>query len=184
MSFPYRYAPGVEVSGTVMSAIFNHYRRDEVLESLQKHHLDYFDADQWYPVDQFLRLLNEWSHMPSFMTNLISVGMAMIYHLDVPDEIERLDPVAKLCLLGDLHTTAHRHGDAGHYAVEQVANRVIRYTENMVWPDDMIYGYIYGAAQHFLGQGIHFTLRYLDGHQHQNDGGDSTLLELAWEEEP
>ena len=70
MPYPYRYDHNVEVSGAAMSAVFNHYRREEVIESLEEHHLDYFEADAWYPVDQFIELLEEWIQLPTTTTNL------------------------------------------------------------------------------------------------------------------
>jgi len=181
MVYPYRYAPGAEVSGAVMSAIFNHYRRDEVINSLRKHHLDYFEPDQWYLVDQFINLLAECSQQPSFSSNLISVGMPMIYHIEPADEIFSLSSLEKLLMLGDLHMSQHRNGDAGGYTVTQLADQAIRYTENTVWPDDMIYGYLYGAAKRFLEPGTHFILRYADQHDRQEMGGQSTTLDLTWE---
>lgn len=181
MTYPYRFAPGVEVSGAIMSAIFNHYRRDDVLASLQAHGLDYFDPDQWYAVDQFINLLAEWSHMPAFSTNLVSVGMAMIYHIDLPDAIERLSDFDKMLKLGDLHIAQHRNGDVGSYTVKAVSPRMISYRQNTVWPDDLIYGYIYGAAQRYIGHTSFFTLRYAENHQRQDMGGKSTILELTLE---
>ncbi len=181
MAYPYRHAPGTEVSGAVMSAIFNHYQRDDVIESLQKHGLDYFEADQWYPVDQFINLLAEWSESPAFSTNLVSIGMAMTYHIELPDEIEALSGLEKLMLLGDMHMGQHRSGDAGCYRVERIGESAIRYTENTVWPDDMIYGYIYGAARRYLDRGVHFSVRYVKDAERQDTGGGSTTFDLIWE---
>lgn len=180
MSYPYRYAPGAEVSGAIMSAVFNHYTRNDVIESLERHGLDYFDAENWYPVEQFISLLEEWSEMPAFTTNFVSVGMAMIYHIDLPDDFDKKNPVDKLFLIGELHLSHHR-GEAGTYVVKQTGPSTIQFKENTVWPDDLIYGYIYGAAQRFLPQYVHFTLRYAAGHQHQENGGETTLFELTWE---
>lgn len=179
--YPYRYAPGTEVSGAVMSALFNHYQRDDVIESLRKHGLDYFEADQWYPVNQFIDLLAEWAESPAFSTNLVSVGMAMTYHIELPDEIEVLSGVEKLLLLGDMHMSQHRNGDAGCYKVERRNDHTIRYQENTVWPDDMIYGYIYGAAKRYLDHGVHFSVRYVNDAERQELGGNSTSFDLIWE---
>lgn len=178
MNYPYRYANQAQVSGALMSALFNHYRRDEVLDSLQAHGLDYFDADKWYPVDQFINLLSEWAQQSSFSTNAVSIGMAMIYHIELPDELENLPTQDKLLRLGDFFMAQHNGTDLGHFTADQLDDRTIRYTENTVWPDDIIYGYIYGAAQRYLGQGTHFTLAYADLKQRMDAGSDKTLFEL------
>ncbi|MBK8022785.1 MAG: hypothetical protein IPK19_15460 [Chloroflexi bacterium] len=179
--YPYRYAPNAEVSGVAMSAIFNHARREEVLDSLQRFGLEYLEPDQWYPVDQFINMFAEWFQSPAVSTNLISVGMAMIYHMELPEIAEKESSIDKLLLLGDLHSLYHRNGDVGGYSVEMVSPNTIRFTENIIWPDDMIYGYLYGAAQHFFGRGVHFVLRYADDHVRQEMGGETTVFELTWE---
>ena len=60
MAYPYRYAPDGEVLGAGISAIFNHRRRNEVLDSLVYHGADYLDPETWYPVDKFINIFTEW----------------------------------------------------------------------------------------------------------------------------
>lgn len=180
MNYPYRYSLGATVSGAIMSAIFNHYRREDVIDSLRAHNLDSFDAEGWYPVDQFIDLLAEWAREGAAMTNYVSVGMAMIYHLDLPDEIEDLSSIEKLRRLGEFFMARHSGPGTGQFTAK-AHETTITYTESTVWPDDIIYGYIYGAAQRYLGRGTHFVLRYAEGHQRQEMGGASTVLHLDWE---
>ncbi len=179
MAYPYRYAPDGEVLGAGISAIFNHRRRNEVLDSLVYHGADYLDPETWYPVDKFINIFTEWQTMPDTSTNIISVGMAMIYHLEWPGDTDRLDLTGRLAALGDLHSMYHR-GDVGGYATRVESLNHIVYTENTIWPDDMIYGFIYGAAQHFLPDGTRFTLMYDPQAPRQDQGGHSTILHLKW----
>ncbi len=181
MDYPYRFAPSAEVMGAVMSAVFNHYQRSDVLESLQKHGLDYFEADQWYPVDTFVNLLAEWWHIPEFFTTFVSVGIAMAYHIELPDEAEALGVPEKLMLMGDLHMQQHRGQGVGGYQVKRLSANSIRYTENTLWPDDMIYGYLYGAAQRYLDKSMRFTLQIVNNTTRQDMGGSETILDLSWE---
>ncbi len=178
MIYPYRYAPHAQVLGAGMSAIFNHYRREAVLASLKTHGLDYLEPDEWYEVDKFIEVFAEWHHLPAFTTNYVSVGMALIYHMEALDELDAVDPLQKLLLLGDLHVAQHRAGEVGRYKVTQLTERHIVYEENMVWPDDLIYGYIYGATQHILRDQTSFVVTYDEKHQRQEYGGQSTLIHL------
>lgn len=181
MSYPYRYAPGAEIYGAAATAIFNHFRRESVLESLQRYNMDELEEDQWYPVDQILNVLADWFQQPSTTANLVSVGMALTYHLEMTPDQEKLDTLSKLLLLGDLHMAQHRGQGAGSYQAEQVGPTHIVYSQDMVWPDDMIYGYIYGAARRFLPEGTHFVLRYDPDEPRQDEGGSRTILHLTWE---
>lgn len=180
MSYPYRYAPNAEVHAAAIIPIYNHYRRAEVLESVREHHLEDLEEDHWYPVDELIELFTEWFEMESSMSNLVSVGMALIYHMEFPPELEDLDTIDKLLALGELHMLHHRNGAVGSYQAELVSPNHIVYTENTIWPDDMIYGYLYGAAQRMLPNGVHFILRYDDSIVRQQDGGATTVFHLTW----
>ena len=72
-----------------------------------------------------------------------------------------LGPIEKMKKLGELHMMHHRNGDAGEYTVKIVDDKHMTFIENTLWPDDMIYGYIYGAAQRFLRQRRHRLYRLL-----------------------
>jgi len=179
--YPYRYAPGAEVTGAVMTAIFNHYRREAVISSVKAHHMDDLDPEGWYAVDEFIHLLKDWMRHPNSMTNLVSVGMAIIYHIEESGEPYGPEPLDNLLRLGDLHLAHHRYGEVGAYTVTQVGEKHIQFLEDMVWPDDMIYGYLYGAAQRYLERGTYLTLSYDPKHKRQEFGGDSTIFHLIWE---
>ncbi|NDJ52064.1 MAG: hypothetical protein GYB68_03145, partial [Chloroflexi bacterium] len=57
----------------------------------------------------------------------------------------------------------------------------IRYTEDTVYPDHMIYGYIYGIARRFLGRDHSFTVKYDPELRRQDAGGSATVIHLEWE---
>ncbi len=179
MSYPYRYAPGCDVLGAGISAIFNHRRRNEVLDSLSYHKADDLDPNTWYPVDKFIDIFAEWIEMPGGNDNVVSVGMAMIYHLELPPAMERLKSVDKLLALGDLHLSHHR-GDIGRYQIQLDGQRHIVITENTIWPDGMIYGFVYGAAQHFFPERTPFTLSFDTQQPRQDEGGEFSTLHLTW----
>ncbi|NDJ55219.1 MAG: hypothetical protein GYB68_19275, partial [Chloroflexi bacterium] len=153
MPYPYRYAPHAEVLGAAASATVNHLRRAEVLPSLEKHGLLDIQAEEWYPVDKFVHVFEEWyaSHT-SVMADLVSVGMAIIDNMVLPPNLDALATIDKLMLIGQLHDMQHRGGDPGGYKIELLDDYHIRYTEDTVYPDHMIYGYIYGIARRFLGR--------------------------------
>lgn len=180
MSYPYRYASSAEVHGAAIIPVYNHLRRDEVLESVRGHHLEDIAEDGWYPIDEIIDLFVDWFQMESAMTNMVSVGLALIYHMEMPPAMEDLDTIDKLLALGELHMLYHRNGDVGSYQVEWVGENHIVYTEDTIWPDDLIYGYIYGAAQRFLPKDVHFILRYDDTVVRQEMGGDYTVFHLTW----
>lgn len=181
MPYPYRYAPNAEIRGAAAIAIFNNFRRDSVIESLEVHGLTDLDPEQWYPVDRFIDVFKQWSGDADFSANLVSIGMAIIYHLELPTEIESLPDEEKLLHLGRLFEAQHRNGNVGQCSSDQIGPQHIRYSESSIWPDDMIYGYIYGSARRYLPRGVHFTVSYDETEPTQNLGGDRTVIHLTWE---
>lgn len=183
MSYPYRYAPGAEVLGQAASAIFNHMLGDEVMDSLRKHGVDQLKPDEWYPVDKFIEVFADWFRNPENTSNqLVSVGMAIIDNAMLPPEMESAPLVQKLMLLGALHDINHRGtGDPGRYIIEQVGEKHLKYTTNTPYPDDMIYGYIYGVAKRFLPRGTRFTVSYDPDIPRQHEGGTHTVFHLKWD---
>ncbi len=183
MPYPYRYAPGAEVLGQAASAIFNHMLGDEVMDSLRKHGVDQLKPDEWYPVDKFIEVFADWFKNPENTSNqLVSVGMAIIHNAVLPPEMESAPLIDKLILLGKLHDINHRgSGDPGRYVIEQLGEKHLKYTTNTPYPDDMIYGYIYGVAKRFLPRGTHFTVSYDPDVPRQHEGGTHTVFHLRWD---
>lgn len=179
MAYPYRKEPDLEITGAAMTALYNNFQQTEVLEAAGVQQPGELDPDAYYSADEFTDLLAGWLATPGAVTNLVSIGMAMIYHMEMPDEMLDAAPEEKLLMLGELHMQHHRGAGAGGYAAEMVEDKHIVYRQNTVWPDDMIYGYIYGAAQRFLTR--RFVLRYGDEEKRQELGGDTTVLHLTWE---
>jgi hypothetical protein len=108
--------------------------------------------------------------------------MAIIDNAVLPPEMETAPLVQKLMLLSALHDINHRGtGDPGRYIVEQVGEKHLKYTTNTPYPDDMIYGYIYGVAKRFLPRGTHFTVTYDPEVPRQHEGGTHTIFHLKWD---
>lgn len=180
MNYPYRHTNGAEVLGQSASAIFNNMRREEVLESLEKHGVANLKPDEWYPVDKFVDAMADWYNNPNTTINLVSVGMAIIENAPMPSEVADMSPLEQLSLISMIHDQSHRNGDAGKYVMVQVSDNHVKITSNTPYPDDMIYGYIYGICRRFLApKGYRFMLRY-DDVITQHDGHDCTVFHVTW----
>lgn len=182
MAYPYRYAPDAEVLGAAASALINHMNRDAVEASLKAHGLDDLKLDEWYPVDKIINLFKDWmDNDPSGVSsNLVSVGLAIIENMVLPPEMEAVSQRDKLLMVGTLHELQHRGGDPGGYEIIEVGPQHIQYNTNTVYPDDMIYGYVYGIARRYLDKGTRFTVRYDPDAPRQDKGGEQTILHLTW----
>lgn len=155
-----RYTNGADVLGQSANAIFNHMRKDDVIESLTKHGLSELQAEEWYPVDGFVDVMAEWYQNPNTTDNLVSVGMAIIDNALLPAEVDDMSPLEQLSLISMIHDQSHRNGDVGQHIINQVADNHIQITSNTPYPDDMIYGYIYGICKRYLQpKGYRFVVK-------------------------
>ena len=121
------------------------------------------------------------------MLNMVSVGIAVIEHAPLPPEADDFPLLKQLSLVKSINQRSYRSTDggdtdaAGHFEVEQLGDRHIKYIGNSIWPDDLMYGYVYGLARRFLGEENSFVLKYDEDIPRQSEGGDRTVMHLTWE---
>jgi len=182
MSYPYRYAPDCKVIGAAASALVNHMNRDAVIDSLETHGLVEIEPEAWYPADKFVNVFKDWieSDPSGVSSNLVSVGLAIIENMVLPPDMETMSQREKLLMVGTLHELQHSGGDPGGYEIFEVGPQHIQYNTNTIYPDDMIYGYIYGIARRYLDSGTRFTVRYDPDVPRQEKGGTQTIIHLTW----
>jgi hypothetical protein len=182
MSYPYRYAPDAELIGAAASSLLYSLRRDDMMPLLKKHNLDDIQDGQWYPVNRFVNLFKEMIERSEgdIVSNLVSIGVIAIDRIIVPPGVGDLPYDQILMMVGQLYAMQHRNGDAGTYQIERVGEKHIKYACNSVYPDHLMYGYVYGVAKRFMPSGTQFRVAYDEEASRQDDGGDVTIVHLTW----
>ncbi|MEL6269441.1 MAG: hypothetical protein AAFV33_08415 [Chloroflexota bacterium] len=179
MTYPYHNAPNIEIIGATASAIFNHTLSHAVMDSLREHGVDQMQPDQYYPVDKFVKVFADWYQTgDNLMMNLVSVGMAVVDNAQLPADVDDWPLMQQLALPKIIQETSYRPHPPGAINMEVVGDDHIIFTEDTVWPDDVIYGLIYGVAQHFLAPDYHFYVEYDPDVVRMEDGGDKTVIHL------
>ncbi len=175
--------PQLEVIGSSILGIVNNSHREEIQPIIEKHRLNEIDPEQWYPLTQFLAVLEEIAAAPGGMLNLVAVGMAQIDNLvyTMPQELKGAPLITFINLWDSLYHQIHRNGEIGSVTAEQVTPTFIRTTHNHFYPDDLAYGVAYGMAKHFLPPKTHFTVSYDPNTPHIDIGGDITIIDIKWD---
>lgn len=178
VGYPYRYAPNGEVHGSGLRALVHHLRNSATLPVIKAHGFDQIDPEEWYPVDSVIEVFVAWNNAPGGMENLISIGMSIIDLAEHPPEVAKAPLMDQLKMVDAMHKATHR-GDVGGWHIEQLSPTCVRYTTDAIWPDDLLYGFLYALARKALDR--HFVLEYDPENPNRDFGGENTVMLLHWE---
>ncbi len=146
-----------------------------------KHDLGKVDPQLFYPMQQLVDVFNDLVDRPDSMMNFVSIGMAMGENLRMPPELANMSFVD---LMLGLETTYHynnRGTDIGYMRGEQVSETHIRARYRApFFPDDLLYGALYGYAKKFLPDGTKFVVQYDEDKPRTENGGDETIIHVKW----
>jgi hypothetical protein len=175
--------PNLEVIGQQAIALFNNIRSTEIRPVLVKHGLASIDPAQWYPLQSLLDVLSELSEEPDYSANFVSIGLAMADAADLPPESRGAPLEEFLMRLNAGYQAWHRGGETGIIEVQKLADTHFQLINLIAtaYPDDMVYGLVYGFVRRLLPQGTPFTVRYNEsGGPRRDNGGDFTVLDISW----
>jgi hypothetical protein len=153
--------------------------KEDILPVLDKHNLTRIDPDRWYPLQQWLDILSELSEQSNAMFNMVAIGTAVSETAVLPPGADQLSLEDILFAINDVYQMQHR-GHVGSVRTEKVADKHIRLIVRVPYPDDLEYGTAYGFARRFLPKGTPFTVKYDEGTQRHDEGGDSTIIHVTW----
>ncbi len=179
----FRCDPNLEVIGQQAIAFFNNARSAEIRPVLTKYGLANIDPGAWYPLQSLLDVLSDLSEEPDWSANFVSIGMALAETADLPPESQGAPVEEFLMRLDAGYQAWHRGGDTGMFEVQKLAEGHFQLVNEITtaYPDDMVYGLVYGFVRRLLPQGASLTVRYNESGGPRRDlGGDFTVLDISW----
>jgi hypothetical protein len=183
-SLPYQaFAPDAELSGTSAQALTSCIVHDEIEAILIRHRLNDIDASAWYPVQVVLDVFNDLAATGSHVEYFVSIGMAAaetIYNT-LPESMRRLSLMPLLDTYQQIYLSHQRSpagGDMGYMKAWQIDDDHIIMRVRVPYPDDIMYGLLYGLVRHFRPADRDFTV-YYDVHQPRREhGGTETIIHI------
>ncbi len=175
--------PHIEVLGQQVIAFFNNARSEEIRPVLAKYGLASINPDEWYPVQSLLDVLSDLAKQADWSANFVSIGMAMADAADLPPESRGAPIEDFLMRINAEYQAWHRGGDTGIIEVQKLADGHFQLVNEIktAYPDDMVYGLVYGYVRRLLPQGTPFRVRYNEsGGPRRDYGGDFTVIDIAW----
>ncbi len=174
--------PQIEINGQQALAFVSHMNVATMRPALERHHLTSVDPMQWYPLQTWLDVLNEMAKRQSASLDYVAMGTAMAQMVWLPGTTARLSlETFFLTALSQVYRTQYRNGDAGSLEVVRSGTRRLRVKTRTPYPDDLIYGLVYGFALRFLPAGTPITVEYEASLLRRDQGGNSTTLIVAWD---
>lgn len=174
--------PQIEVIGSNVLSLLENLQADEIRPYTIKHNLDKIELDQWYPLTNWLNLMNDLAEETNLSSNLVAIGIKLAEKVNLPPHMKDATFHDILMSWDDIYHHQHRGGEIGHHHVEQVEDNYYVCTFTDVYPDDFKYGLAYGFARRFLPKGTPFNIRYRDAFNRMDLGGaENTIMEIKWD---
>lgn len=152
--------PQAEVIGQAVIAFSENLVSDQIAPLLPKHGLEDVDPEAWYPHQSWMNVLKDIQDMPGASTAFVAFGRQVVKAAVMPPEMKTIPDV-----LNALHAIHHMNlrnipEEEGYY-IEQISPQHYRVHHNTPNPEDAIYGFIWGLAARFRGDGEEFSVRLL-----------------------
>ncbi|HML23856.1 MAG TPA: hypothetical protein PKD09_19525 [Aggregatilinea sp.] len=176
------FDPRSEVSGAALLSFFYSLTSESIMPYLEYHGLADINPDGWYPVQAALDALHDIAvNDPSAMFDFVGIGIAAADYMRLPDHYDDLDPAQALEHFNEVHRLNHRGGSVGEYGYEELGPGHLRVLACVPYPDDLVYGLLYGMLRHHLPPQTYFTVAYDDSTPRRSQGGEVTAFDLHWQ---
>lgn len=171
--------PQAEVIGQVVLAFSQNLEAAQIAPLLPKYGLDNVDPDQWYPHQNWMNVLRDIAQDDTGASSsaLVAFGKQVVETAVMPPEIDTI-PKA----LNALHAIHHMNlrnipEEEGYTIVEKGPQHYWVY-HNTPNPGDTIYGFLWGLAARYKGDGERFVVRIIDNPNPDDVPG--SLFEVKW----
>lgn len=176
MGSSFQYDPKVEVIGQVILSI-TAALGDMVNPILKEHQLSDVKEDNWYPLKQWLDVLDVISG-GGFSLDAVAAGTKISETAVFPPTIDSVS--SAIHSIDVAYHMNHRNGEIGHYLTEDISDQEIKVVAETPYPDYFNYGILYGLAKAFLEKGQSLTVRHDDTVANKKNGGTSRTYYVKW----
>jgi len=174
------FDPDTKVIGALLEAFFHCAQQDEIQPYLRTHDLTDVQPEEWYLLQPWLDVMSEIrTSANNAMFNFVSIGMEVAERIQLPPEWDDIPFEEVLLALDEAHRSGHQ-GDAGGYEAEVVEERHVVMRSQTPYPDDFVYGFIYGLARRLLPEGSQYTVYYDPDILRREESGEATVLHVTY----
>lgn len=177
----YECDPAIELNGKSASSLIENINYRNIKPILDRHGLNTIDPEGWYPLQSLLNVLRDIADESGSTFNFVSIGMAAGSSGAIPPQLQEMGFEAVLLSYDKIYAMRHRNGEAGTVKVEKVADKHLKVSMAIPYPEDVFYGVIYAYARRLLPEGTFVAVVYDEATPRPAHGGDVAILHVKWE---
>lgn len=181
MMVSYQCDPALELNGQTARALLENINRDAILPHLEMYGLDDIDPDAWYPTQHILEVMSAIAHEGNAMSHFVAIGIKAAELSPLTPELEQLPFDAFIRRYAEIYRVRHRNGDPGTIQVTEAGDNHITLVFNVPYPDDVMYGLVFGYARRLFPPDVHFTVYYDEDVPARDAGGEETIIHVTWD---
>lgn len=155
--------PQAEVIGQTMISFADNLEASLIEPILEKHGLSNINPEAWYSHQLWMDILKEMNDTlgGEATSAFVAFGRQVVNNAVMPDFIKTI-PDALNALHAIHHANLRNIPEEEGYSIEVRGEKDYIVYHNTPNPDDAIYGFIWGLAARFKGQGETFTVQKID----------------------
>ena len=176
MEGSYPYDPKAEVVGQAILSV-TAALGDKVRPILKQHSLGDLKPDEWYPLKDWLEVLNEVTTGDNPL-DAVATGLKIFETAIFPPSIDSVS--SAIHSIDVAYQMNHRNGDVGQYRTEDIEKGEIKVVAETPFPDYFTYGILYGLARHFTSDSESVTIVHDDTAPCKKKGKASCTYYVKW----
>lgn len=171
--------PSAEVIGQAMLAFVECTNSDEIAPLLTAQGLNRIEPQTWYPLQPYLNVFRAIIDQRSgAMFNLVSVGTKVSEMALLPPQMDSIETAMRMVDAG--YQINHRNGNVGHMTANFLGPRMVEVVDSSCYPDDFMYGVLFGLARRFKSEGDDLVVRHMTDRPCRKQGADSCTYLVTW----
>ncbi len=174
------FDPKAEIIGQNVLGFIECTNKEHILPYLEQHGLSHIDPDTWYPLQNWIDVLNDLAHDGGAMFDFVSIGLKIAETAVYPPEVDEMPFADFVMMIPEVYRMQHRNGDIGEERAELLGDQHLRLIMRTPYPDDLAYGVVWGMARRFLPKSTQFLIAYDDAEPRRDLGGEYTVLDISW----
>jgi hypothetical protein len=172
-------SPEAQIIGQLCLTFSAAITHEEIKPILKEFGLDQIDPTHWYPQQTILDMLRAVATLPDGTQYLVAIGVKVVDYGDFPPELDTIEKA--LLALSNSYPRNHRNVPPGEgYEVNIVKPGSAHIKANVPYPDDLIYGAIWGFVRKLKAPGDSFRVQYLHNTTRPKDSDTPAEFEVKW----
>jgi len=175
------FSPDSEMTGTAVLSFTRNILYDEIETILKRHKLDNIDPAAWYPIQSMLDVMSDIADEDNASQNFVSLGIkaAQLLYDAAPESFKKMPFDQFMMNYSSMYPTRFRNGDAGWADVEKIDANHYLLKVRTPFPDDTVYGAIYGYTKLLRPPDTSFTVKYDPDLLRRDNGGEYTAIHIT-----